>query len=529
MSKRLLPLIPAGLVVDQVHHGPERLTILTRPRAALASCPACGQPSARLHSRYTRTLADLSWQGRRVTIVVRSRRWRCTGSGCSRRIFTERLPGTAVPRGRRTQRLGDLQRYLGLALGGEAGTRLAERLSIPTSPDTLLRLVRRGAPADPAQAPRVLGVDDWAWRRGQRYGTILCDLEQGRIVDLLPDREAATLSGWLRSHSGVEVVARDRAGAYADGVRRGAPGAVQVADRWHLLCNGSEALLQVLERHRGAFARVARDVVSEVAAEIPPPEPRPPTKAQRRQRQGQDERDARFRHVATLAHDGQGIRAIVRATGLARNTVRRWLRTGAAPTWRKGERARITDPFLPYLVQRVSGGERNATQLWREIRACGFAGQVMTVRTRVATLRGDGPARGRSAPTPVWRRPSPRRTVRLLLSAGERVGLDGRFLSALVAAVPEIGRAVDEVRAFATLVRGRDREAFGPWLERCRGGPLRGLVEGLLRDRAAVEAALVLPWSTSPVEGQISRLKLLKRTMYGRAKLDLLRARVLAA
>lgn len=529
MSKRLLPLIPAGLVVDQVRLDPDRLAILTHPRAATASCPACEQSSARLHSRYTRTLADLPWQGRRVVISVLSRRWRCTTPECPRRIFTERLSGIALPRERRTQRLGDLHHHLGLVLGGEAGARLASRLGVPISPDTLLRLVRSHAAADAIRTPRVLGIDDWAWRRGQRYGTILCDLEQGSVIDLLPDREAASLSDWLQRHPGVEVVARDRAGAYADGVRRGAPEAIQVADRWHLLCNGSETLLQVLDRHRGMLSQVARAVVSEAAAANPPPDPRPPTKAQQRRHLGQVERDARFRGVAALARDDQGIRAIVRETGLARNTVRRWLRAGAAPTWRKGKRARITDPFVPYLVQRLGEGERNATRLWRELQASGFSGGVVSVRSCVAALRGGGPARVRSAPGPVWRRPSPRRTARLLLSDGERSELDKRFLDTLVAAVPEIGRAVEEVHAFTMIVRERDQAGLGPWLERCRDGPLSGWVEGLTRDRAAVEAALELPWSTGPVEGQISRLKMLKRTMYGRAKLDLLRARVLAA
>lgn len=529
MSKRLFPLIPASLMVDQVSLDGEHLTIVASPRANAASCPVCRQPSGRLHSRYTRTLADLPWQGRRVAVQVRARRLRCVTSGCARRIFTECLPDVAPRHGRRTQRLGDLQRHLALALGGAAGARLAERLGIPLSADTLLRLLRAGAPANRERAPRVLGIDDWAWRRGQRYGTILCDLEEGRVVDLLPDRDASTLAGWLRRHPGVEIVARDRAGAYADGVRRGAPGAIQVADRWHLLRNGSDALIQVLERHRGAFSCVAKALVGEAATAALPPELRRPTRAEQRQRQRQDERDARFRRVAALAQEGLGVRAIVRETGLARNTVRRWIRTGAAPTWRKGERARLTDAFLPYLVQRLDEGEGNATRLWREIKARGFVGQVMTVRARVAQLRLGEPTRTRRVSTPVWRRPTPRRAARLFLSDAERAELDERFLAGLAETVPEIGRAVTEARAFAALVREQDRGAFEAWLDRCRDGPLRGLAEGLRRDRAAVEAALALPWSTSPVEGQINRLKTLKRAMYGRAGLDLLRARVLAA
>ncbi|KAA0110058.1 ISL3 family transposase [Methylobacterium sp. P1-11] len=213
MTKRLLPFIPADLTVDQVQPSPGRLVILARPSAATAACPTCGGASARLHSHYTRTLADLPWQGRHVRVAVRARRWRCPANDCPHRIFAERLPSVAMPWARLTGRLGDLQRHLGLALGGEGGARLSARLAIPTSGDTLLRLLRRGSPDEPKRSPRVLGIDDWAWRRGQRYGTILVDLERRRVVDLLPDREAAILASWLHQHPGAEIVARDCASA----------------------------------------------------------------------------------------------------------------------------------------------------------------------------------------------------------------------------------------------------------------------------------------------------------------------------
>ena len=200
----------------------EQLTVHLAITAPTVTCPLCGSDARRVRSRYTRRLDDLPCLGRRVRLRVAVRRFVCQRPDCPRRIFAERLPGFAAPRARATDRLRQTQADIGSSLGGEAGARLAARLGMATSPDTLLRRVKR-LKNEPAEPPRVVGIDDWAWRKGQRYGTIVVDLERRDVIDLLPDRDADTVATWLKAHPGIEVVSRDRSATYAEAATEGAP------------------------------------------------------------------------------------------------------------------------------------------------------------------------------------------------------------------------------------------------------------------------------------------------------------------
>jgi transposase len=283
-----------------------------------------------------------------VTLRVQARRFVCSEARCSRRTFSECLPDVVRPSARRSVRLADIQRHLGLALGGEAGARLARRLAMSTSADTLLRLVSAtGSIEREVATPRVLGIDEWAWRRGRRYGTILVDLERNRVVDLLPDRQADTVAAWLRDHPGVEIVARDRAGVYGDGVREGAPEAVHVLDRWHLLRNLSEAVQIIVGRHHAAIRKAAREVVSELAAaaHLDRIATVKPTARQIRSRQTHARWHARYDEASRLHAAGASISSMARRVGVDPKTVRGWLRNGGPPNWQKPPQRTVLDPY----------------------------------------------------------------------------------------------------------------------------------------------------------------------------------------
>ena len=226
------------IVVDEENG---RVEVAVHSIAEKAECPACGMQSSGIHSWYQRKLTDLPWQGLSVVLTWRTRKFFCRHKDCKQKIFAERLPKVAASYARRTDRINLALRCIAFACGGEGGCRLADRLGMSISPDSLLREIRRTLiPQHPV--PRVLGVDDWAFRKGQTYGTILIDMERGIPIDLLPDRDADTFKQWLQDHPGVEIISRDRGDCYVKGATEGAPQAVQVADRFHLTQNLREAL-----------------------------------------------------------------------------------------------------------------------------------------------------------------------------------------------------------------------------------------------------------------------------------------------
>jgi transposase len=551
----LLPLSPQ-LCVESLTIDAEtkQVTIDLHSVAPICSCPLCHAPADRIHSRYIRTIADLPWAELVVCLQLHVHKFFCDNPACTRKIFTERLPTLVAPSARRSVRLVRQQQLLGLALGGSAGARLGAALDQRVSRNTLLRLVRR-LPLTPPAAPKIIGIDDWAWRKGQRYGTIVIDLEQHRPIAMLEDRDADSLAAWLRQHPGIRIVARDRAGIYAEAATKGAPQAIQVADRFHLLSNLADTLLSVFEQHvqrlglstaAGPIGELPSTVVEratpmvteERVRTLPPPTPSPKHQAQADQRRAA--RLARYERVRELHAQGWPLRAIGRELGLNRNTVRTFVRASCFPERqpRSVQQPSVLDPFIPYLIERWNAGCRTGTVLWKEITARGYRGKRVMVFAFITRLRKalGIPAKNRTirdgmVMVPRERPLTPRSAVWLVLQRPkERDEATTQQIAELRQAHDNLDEAITLAEGFADLLRTRNPSALDPWLEQAAVStlkPFRGFAASLRRDYAAVRAGAELPWSTGPVEGSINRLKMVKRTMYGRAGFALLQRRVL--
>jgi transposase len=504
-----------------------------------APCPLCATPAQRIHSDYERTLADLPWAQYRVRLQLRVRKWFCRNRSCPRRIFTERLPTVVAPWARCTLRLAQRLVALGLALGGRAGMRLSHAWDLAVSRNTLLRLLRR-LPRPVLPTPRVLGVDDFALRKRHTYGTVLIDLERRQPVELLPDRTADTVAQWLREHPGVEVIARDRSSAYAEGARQGAPAATQVADRFHLLQNLREALDQVFITQSHVL-----DAVNETMRQQPVPLPDGtmavpvpphdlPLPAQQRAAHRQARRQALHTQVWALHRQGWTAPAIAQQVGVSLRTVQRDLRsaTFAGRQRRSDLRDSVLNPYRGYLLTRWNAGCHTAMRLFRALRQQGYGGSYGVVAAYARRLRqaqGLPPGHRRPRqPLPAVAEPpcqplTPRRATWLVLRREtQRTAAETQQLPALRAQQAEVAEAIDLAQDFATLVRQRQPTQLDPWLKRATTSAVdavRRFATGLYEDYQAVKAGVTLPWSTGPVEGHINRLKMLKRQMFGRARL----------
>ncbi len=533
------------LLVERVIMGDDAITLVARLTTPVMPCPGCSQLATHMHSRARRTLCDVPAGGRIMRLSLQVRRFFCSVPTCPRKTFTEQVPALAAPYARRTVRLQDTLRLIGFALGGEAGARLAAQLGMACSPDTLLRLVRWAA-LPPLPTPRVLGVDDWSFCKRRSFGTILVDLERRRPVDLLPDREAETLAAWLIAHPGVEIATRDRSRRYAEGLRLGAPDALQVADRWHLIKNLTEAL-EAFFLHKKSVLKEALPRSRPPPADQPPPAPW--LKGQTRQAEAASlSRHSpwveRYHQIHAWYAQHVDRDTIAERLGVSRHTVSRYQRMEQPPERKQAQdqRSRPLDRYKPYLLQRWNEGCRNAKQLWRELGDLGYSQSRSTVGRFIGLLRYETgqPHTFKQAgtallyiPEEVRHRPLTAVQAAHLFTAREeqRSAWQQKYLDQLCAMDEVIAHAYHQVHAFCAMLRQCQGHQFDHWLAEVQEhgiAELQTFAEGLKKDYDAVKAGLTLSWSNGQVEGQNHRLKFIKRQMYGRAHFALLRQRVVA-
>jgi transposase len=536
----------AGLRVHRVEDTGDSVVISASCVSSSECCPACNSASARVHGGYSRTVADGAAGGRPVLIILQVLRFPCGNQSCPKATFAMQAGGLTSRYRRRSIPLTEMLTRLGLELAGRAGARLARRLGITVHSSTILRLVAAIPEREAGPAPEILGIDDFALRKGHVYGTVLVNMETGEVVDLLPDREAATVEEWLKEHPGASVTCRDRAGAYAEGASTGAPDAIQVADRWHLWHNLAEYAEKTVGRHRGcllaaqAGGEAQDDGGQGKEGEGASPDESCPDPGKQvppdglldacgRERRLVTRTRERYADIRARLDEGQSLSAISRATGLDRKTVQRFARAQGIDELlvRATTRESMLDEFKPHPCQRWNDGVRDAAVLQAELRQRGWDGSVQTVRRYLAPFRKTDAAPG--PPPPV---PKTRQVTRLLLTRPDRLQPDEQAqLADIRAQCPHLDSLAGHIAAFAEMMANLTGAAdLDKWLAAVEADDqpeLRSSATGIRNDKEAVINGLTLPYSSGRVEGTVNKIKTVKRQMYGRAGFALLRRRVM--
>src|ERR1700752_979736 len=445
-------LVPSGFVVDRAYFEGDKAVITVRASGSVGLCPSCGTVSRRIHSRYRRRVTDLPLSGRGVELLVIARRFRCDAVLCERQIFAERFAdGILAPSARRTARLDSIVHHLGLALGGRPAAGFAKRLMLPVSKDPLLRVVRRRS-RSPAGSLKVIGIDDWAWRRNHRYASIICNLERRRVVTLLPDREPATAQAWLAAHPTISVVARDRGGGYGEAAAKALPHAVQVADRWHLMENASRAFLDAVRKSM----RQIRTVIGATTID-----PALLTAAERLQYEGYLRREETNAAILALSKNGVPIKQIVRQTGHSRKLVRQVVRGERSEVFRA--RPSLLDRHLPWLDDQWAAGCRTGAELWRRLKARGFRGSLRVVAEWATRRR-----RAEKADAQNLHRIPSARTIARVMTIGRDLLTKAETITvaAIEASVPTLVEAREIIAEFHLMIRRKTEAGLISWIER---------------------------------------------------------------
>jgi transposase len=532
-SNPLFPL-PEGMQIDQIQASENEVSITVIATHPTSCCPLCRHPSSSIHSRYRRTVRDAPCAGRCVQLALCVRKFFCRNPLCERKIFTERLPELVHPWAKMTIRYCQQLTSVGLATCGKGGTRLAARLGMHTSRQTLLRRIM-ALPDPPLGSIVYLGIDDFAFRRGCHFGTILVNLESHRVVDLLPDRKADTAAAWMRQQLELMVVSRDRGGDYASAATQGAPQALQCADRFHLLKNLGEALEGLLAHHLAAQCKRQTHATIDSQALVWQSKRaiRSSPKLERLQHNRREERLAHYEQVIALRKLGMSQQAIARQVGIGASTVQSWLATGMFPERKPREQASQLDRYLPYLSQRWESGCHNIACLFRELVEQGYKGSYGSVYDKLVRLLPTGRKHAADSSSKAPALATSRQAAFLFLRRPEKLRVEEQEMLVKLRQIhPEVDRAYDLVQQFAQMVHTRTGEHLDAWLdqvERSDLPELQSFAAGVKKDKDAVRAGLTWWINNGMVEGHVTKLKLIKRQGYGRAGFPLLRKRVLHA
>lgn len=495
--------------------------------------------SGRHHSSYQRRVQDTPIGLLKVWLQFRVRRFRCANQSCSQQTFAEQYLDLVERRRQRTQRLITNLTQIGLALGGQAGTKLADKLGMTASGSTLLRLLYHlETPA--IEEPRVIGIDDWAFRKGRRYGTLIIDHERGKAIDLLPERDGETVKQWLAKHPTIEIVTRDRSGEYREAITQALPNAVQIADRWHLLKNLGEAVQRHISRH---YRTVRQLVANSADGDREPVKVKVRTK-NRRYAPGParealhaartEQRAALFAAVKERHEQGVYTTDLAKEFHLSRQTVSRWVNSKILPPDTRGrfKQKCLIDAFIPYLCQRIEAGCTNQSLLWREISQQGFTG----TRSLVGKWIRQNYEVKEQTTDPLPRKkskvevPCPKELAWILIRHQDELAEDEQQLLKLLLQDTQLAELRQLALYFMRIVRNGLSQQWSCWLESSCASvvkELKNFALGLKKDEAAVYEAIQQPWNNGPTEGHVNKLKFLKRQMYGRASFGLLRLRVL--
>lgn len=530
-SLKTLLQLPCGWRCSRQIISSDGITLHLHGKRKTAQCPECFKRSDSVHSCRRRRIQHLPCSGHTLWLVFSVRHWYCRNPACSRKIFAESLAPFAGSHQQSSQALQNLQRQLGLIAGGEAGKRAATAAGLRCSADTLLRRVINTPETKQSGAPHV-GIDEWAWHRGHRYGTLIVNLDTHRPLVLLPGRDQRTLATWFRKYPEIQIVSRDRSGVYATAAREGAPQARQVANRWHLLKNIGDVLERMMYRHMPLIRLVASELSPKKS---PDPEPSVPAASlrhpERLKQQTRKKRHQRWTEVMALHNKGCSFREISRITGLSRVTVSRWVRSGTFPemSTRPPKRG-LLDPWREWLKEQRESGNYNASRIWREMVARGFTGSETIVRDAVAKWR-----KGWNPPvTTAVRLPSVSRVSRWLMPwriTRDEENYASRFISLMCEKVPELKIAQQLALEFYRILKTQNKSQLSSWFTRVHesgSAEFRRVAAGMEADAAAICEAISSRWSNGVVEGHVNRLKMLKRQMYGRAGFELLRQRVMS-